>query len=444
MNKINTSIFIKDEINFNQIYNNEVNNTIFISIKDKDLFIIGTYLRPDDKINNEIQVAEMYNKINDIKQNYPNSKIVLVGDLNRSDSIEKLYIKRLLVEHDYKDLSHCNNKLDKNSFSKLSKVYFFNTRIKSHVCKELMNTLSDHAGILLQIHEEKLKFVPSWINCPNQRAAKKIKQAISSSQTWRKIHGQFYWNSKKLISWNITKKNLKFRNDIIEKLIIDLADGLDSSKIEGKFNETSDNFLFKITNFIFSKDKNGEGWKSLKNLTKYNLIGKKQGKIVNKILDYNDKIKIGSDKHKVIINHFNKQHKETKKKWKTKRQNFNFNIKVSTNEIIQICTKLSQGKALSWDCIPDTSFKLCNQCLIQAIWCKQCWNKIKKMKSLFKKKFWKNEFAKNHLLCRLIPLDKAHPNIPKESDYRPIVVTSPIIKILEQLLLIFYKFVKNF
>ena len=63
------------------------------------------------------------------------------------------------------------------------------------------------------------------------------------------------------------------------------------------------------------------------------------------------------------------------------------------------------------------------------------------MKSLFKKKFWKNEFAKNHLLCRLIPLDKAHPNIPKESDYRPIVVTSPIIKILEQLLLIFYKFV---
>ena len=161
MNKINTSIFIKDRINFNQIYNNEVNNTIFISIKDKDLFIIGTYLRPDEKINNEIQVAEMYNKINDIKQNYPNSKIVLVGDLNRSDSIEKLYIQRLLIEHDYKDLSHCNNKLDKNSFSKLSKVYFFNTRIKSHVCKELMNTLSDHAGILLQIHEEKLKFVPS-------------------------------------------------------------------------------------------------------------------------------------------------------------------------------------------------------------------------------------------------------------------------------------------
>ena len=174
-----------------------------------------------------------------------------------------------------------------------------------------MNTLSDHAGILLQIHEEKLKFVPSWINCPNQRAAKKIKQAISSSQTWRKIHGQYYWNSNKLISWNITKKNLKFRNDIIEKLIIDLADGLDSIKIEGKFNETSDNFLFKITNFIFSKDKNGEGWKSLKNLTKYNLIGKKEGKIVNKILDYNDKIKIGSDKHKVIINHFNKQHKDT-------------------------------------------------------------------------------------------------------------------------------------
>ena len=60
-----------------------------------------------------------------------------------------------------------------------------------------------------------------------------------------------------------------------------------------------------------------------------------------------------------------------------------------------------------------------------------------KNEKLIQKKVLENEFAKNHLLCRLIPLDNAHPNIPKESDYRPIVVTSPIIKILEQLLLIF-------
>ena len=263
-------MFIKDGINFNHLYKNEVNNTIFLSLEDDNLFVIGTYLRPDDKLNNEIQMAKIYNKINIIKEDHPNSKIIMVGDFNRSDSIEKWYVQKLLNEHDYKGYSHFNNKLEKNSQSKLSKIYYYNTKIKSYICKELMNTLSDHAGILIQIPDKILKFIPSWINCPNQWVSKKIKKAISSSQTWKKIHGKFYWIKKWLISWNTTKKNPKIWNDIIKQLINDLANGLDSDKIEGKFNETSDNFLTKITNFIFSKDKNGEGWKSLKNLTKYN------------------------------------------------------------------------------------------------------------------------------------------------------------------------------
>ena len=82
-------MFIKDGINFNHLYKNEVNNTIFLSLEDDNLFVIGTYLRPDDKLNNEIQMAEIYNKINIIKEDHPNSKIIMVGDFNRSDSIEK-------------------------------------------------------------------------------------------------------------------------------------------------------------------------------------------------------------------------------------------------------------------------------------------------------------------------------------------------------------------
>jgi len=154
-------MFIKDGTNFTQLYKDQVNNTIFLSLEDDNLFVIGTYLRPDDKLDNEIQVAEIYNKINDIKENHPNSKIIMVGDLNRSGPIEKRYIQKLLNEHDYKDFSHFNNKLEKNSQSKLSKIYYYNTKIKSHVCKELMNTLSDHAGILIQLPDEGLKFAPS-------------------------------------------------------------------------------------------------------------------------------------------------------------------------------------------------------------------------------------------------------------------------------------------
>ena len=137
-----------------------------------------------------------------------------------------------------------------------------------------MNTLSDHAGILLQILDKKLDFIPTRVDLPNQRLAQKIKEAISSALSWDDIHNNFYKSKKKLISWNTTKKNNSFKNEIIEKIISDIANGLDSHEIEGKFNETSDNFLKKTAEFIFSKNNNAEGWKNLKNLTKYNLISK--------------------------------------------------------------------------------------------------------------------------------------------------------------------------
>ena len=33
--------------------------------------------------------------------------------------------------------------------------------------------------------------------------------------------------------------------------------------------------------------------------------------------------------------------------------------------------------------------------------------------------------------ARLIPLNKAHPNIPKSSEFRPIVILSPLLKFME-------------
>ena len=354
INKINTSMFIKENINYEQLYKDEINNTIFTYIKKYDLYIIGTYLRPDDKINNEIQIAEIHNKISDIKEENPNSKIVLTGDLNRSDILEQWYLKPQLIEHDYKHFSHCNNKFNKKSFSKLTKVYCKNINIKSHVCKELMNTLSDHAGILLQILDKKLDFIPTRVDLPNQRLAQKVKEAISSALSWDDIHNNFYKSKKKLISWNTTKKNNSFKNEIIEKIISDLANGLDSHEIEGKFNETSDNFLKKTAEFIFSKNNNAEGWKNLKNLTKYNLIGKKEGKIVDKIYNNNKEVVTGNCKDRVISEHFKQLHEETIKEFIPLIQKFDFDITVSTNQVIQICEKLSQGKAMAWDCVPDT------------------------------------------------------------------------------------------
>ena len=66
-----------------------------------------------------------------------------------------------------------------------------------------------------------------------------------------------------------------------------------------------------MAEFIFSKNNNAEGWKNLKNLTKYNLINKKEGKIVDKIYNNNKEVVTGNCKDRVISEHFKQLHEET-------------------------------------------------------------------------------------------------------------------------------------
>ena len=56
--------------------------------------------------------------------------------------------------------------------------------------------------------------------------------------------------------------------------------------------------------------------------------------------------------------------------------------------------------------------------------------------SIFKD-LWANlkRINRIHFESRLIPLNKVHPNIPTRTDMRPIVVTSPIVKLVEASLL---------
>ena len=86
--------------------------------------------------------------------------------------------------------------------------------------------------------------------------------------------------------------------------------GLDQDELTKKHNLAFDNALNRIALEIFSKQNNKDGWKSLKNITKYNLIGKKEGKIVDKILDKDNNTLTGPDKDNIIIKHFEETHKE--------------------------------------------------------------------------------------------------------------------------------------
>lgn len=56
------------------------------------------------------------------------------------------------------------------------------------------------------------------------------------------------------------------------------------------------------------------------------------------------------------------------------------------------------------------------------------------MRQIVKKEFWEDELAKQHFRARLVCLDKRYPETPAVSDYRPIVIASPVIKFLEGLI----------
>ncbi len=51
--------------------------------------------------------------------------------------------------------------------------------------------------------------------------------------------------------------------------------------------------------------------------------------------------------------------------------------------------------------------------------------------SLMSPKHWRQRIADKHMDARFIPINKNYPNIPEFNQYRPIVVASPVVKMLE-------------
>ena len=98
---------------------------------------------------------------------------------------------------------------------------------------------------------------------------------------------------------------------------------------------------------------------------------------------------------------------------------------------------LKSVKAGAFDAIHETLFELCdNKAGSRACRgsCRHCEPRLKIMKELTRKNYWSKENTEYHMKSRLIALNKAHPSTPTPSEYRPIVVCSPVIKFLEGLL----------
>ena len=93
---------------------------------------------------------------------------------------------------------------------------------------------------------------------------------------------------------------------------------------------------------------------------------------------------------------------------------------LSDQECKAILDKLSHGKAIAFDGISDCIFAPENK------------NKAAKVLKDLWSSNWE-EYIDNteHFTTRLIPLNKVHPKLPTKEKFRPISISSAIIKLLE-------------
>ncbi len=155
-------------------------------------------------------------------------------------------------------------------------------------------------------------------------------------------------------------------------------------------------------------------------MTKYNIYEKRDGSILCVFKDEDGKIQSSEEAvNEMIINHLRsiQQERTTKSNWDVKLK------KLDREETLAAIEKMSWNKGVAFDLCPDNFCRLfCNKKtvserylnLIQELWTIPIQN-----------------IPNIHFKAKIIALNKVHPEIPKKGQFRPIVVMSPLIKLLE-------------
>ena len=92
---------------------------------------------------------------------------------------------------------------------------------------------------------------------------------------------------------------------------------------------------------------------------------------------------------------------------------------------------MARNKALSYDCVLDRTFKLCCEISDADGQCSEFGSKLQRVMEVFTPAFWRDQYSGVHLVGRLIALSKIAGVNPAIDQIRPIVVNSPIVRLLE-------------
>jgi len=163
-----------------------------------------------------------------------------------------------------------------------------------------------------------------------------------------------------------------------------------------------------------------EAFSFLKRVYKYNTYEKRDGSVVRSFM-LSDGTIISNEKEisKILIRRLKEIQYDSNEPLYTTPLPFPRLPKLEKEELEDIINRLSSGKASSFDLLSDIMFKEPLRSQTAA-----------KLGDLWSIDLNSSNIIK-HFQCRLIPLNKDHPKIPKPDRFRPIIVSSPLVKLLE-------------
>ena len=284
---------------------------------------------------------------------------------------------------------------------------------------EKYGSSSDHDLILLttSIHCPKISL--KKVMMPNRKLAEKITiDALKNSKDANSFLKMISKEMKKRkYEINICTK-MKCKDHELLKRICQLQEQDEDIRrvIEEFWQEKSEDNEEKR----FSSESK-EAFSFLRRVYGYHNYEKRDGSIVTKIKD--DEGNIITD-----VKEVSRRLMEELKKFQFKADEPKYTDKLpfpnlcpfSKPQMESIITRLSFNKALALDGVSDLIFKERNLALT-----------CERLNNIWDVDWEKIERHEQHFKARLIPLNKLHPHIPQVNKFRPIIVSSPIVKLLE-------------
>ena len=366
------------------------------------------------------QIQKLFSIIQNAIPEHERQNLILIGDFNIKLEDPK-NSKTVLLRNLCKQFSLTINEPSKGTRGESKLDYLISGSQIMASLKDQISSISDH-DILTWRVDFKATTKPKEIFVPNKILATEItKQSILDENTV---------NASSLIESFLTRRKLKRRqafvklkrtkrsNEALQNILLTIKD---EDSIMEDINQYWGNFWDENELKRYSP-LSKEAFNLLKTICKYHLYEKRDGSIVNQILM--DDGKVTTDKDQVsssLIDVLKSiQHSDQFEQY-TGKMPFPDLPELDEKSVKGILSSLSTGKALSYDLFSDMVLRDDKTCeklstILKDLWSNKL-NDIQGIENIFK--------------TRLVALNKVHPNIPKPNEFRPIIIMSLIVKIME-------------